>query len=313
MNEKELQMMQNMDLGTKVMKSKLRIRQWYNHFTGNVYVAFSGGKDSTVLLDLVRQEFPDVPAVFVQTGLQYPEVREFVKTVDNVITIKPKMTFKEIIEEHGYPIPTKMQAQYIEQYRNTGSNKLKKLRWEGEEKYGNYKISEQWKFLVDAPFKISDKCCNYMKKEPLKRYQKETGNKPFIGTMATDSGMRKQYALKNGCNAYDGDNPISKPLTIWNENDVWEYIKKYNLDYSSIYDMEYKRTGCMFCLFGAHLEKPNRFQLMKKTHPKIYNYCMKNIGLKKVIEYVNENAPNNKCKIPIKHRQLNLFSNIKTG
>ena len=47
--------------------------------------------------------------------------------------------------------------------------------------------------------------------------------------------------------------------------------------------------------------------------PKIYNYCMKNIGFKKVIEYVNENAPNNKCKIPIKHRQLNLFSNIKTG
>ena len=61
----------------KIVRSNKRIIDFYNHFDGNVYVAFSGGKDSTVLLDLVRKIYPDVPGVFVDTGLEYPEIGDY--------------------------------------------------------------------------------------------------------------------------------------------------------------------------------------------------------------------------------------------
>jgi len=82
---KMLPVRQALPLDLKIGLTKNRIRSWYEHWHGNVYVSFSGGKDSTVLLDLVRQDYPDVPAVFCDTGLEYPEIRDFVKTFDNVV------------------------------------------------------------------------------------------------------------------------------------------------------------------------------------------------------------------------------------
>lgn len=91
----ELQQRQALPLNIKVAMTKTRIREWINYYgTDGVYVSFSGGKDSTVLLDIVRQEYPSIEAVFVDTGLEYPEIREFVKTFDNVTWVKPKLTFK---------------------------------------------------------------------------------------------------------------------------------------------------------------------------------------------------------------------------
>ena len=104
----ELKNMQSAPLPVKVLLTKARVREWINEFGENgVYVSFSGGKDSTVLLDIVRQDYPNVPAVFCDTGLEYPEIRQFVKTVDNVEWIRPEMTFKQVIETCGYPFITK--------------------------------------------------------------------------------------------------------------------------------------------------------------------------------------------------------------
>ena len=100
----QLKQKQSLPLTQKIRLSEKRIEQWYNHWHGQVYVAFSGGKDSTVLLHLVRSMYPNVPAVFSDTGLEYPEIREFVKSINKVIWIKPQKTFKEVIEKYGYPV-----------------------------------------------------------------------------------------------------------------------------------------------------------------------------------------------------------------
>lgn len=287
MEKWQLAQRQGLPLDIKVRLSQQRIKDWYGYYNGQVYISFSGGKDSTVLLHLVRELYPKVPAVFVDTGLEYPEIRGFVKSIQNVVWLKPKTTFKEVIEKYGYPVVSKENAQKIDEIRNTKSSILRDIRLYGDTK-GNGKLPEKWKTLIDAPFKISNKCCNIMKKSPIKSYENRTGRKPFVGTMAEESALRTISYLAHGCNSFDTKRPMSTPMGFWKEQDVWEYIKKYNLSYSHIYDMGYERTGCMFCMFGVHLEKgENRFQRMKKTHPKIYDYCMNNLGLKQILQYMH--------------------------
>ena len=105
---KDLQMMQALPLSVKVKMTQQRIRDWVNEYgLDGVYISFSGGKDSTVLLTIAREMYPDIKAVFSDTGLEYPEIREFVKTWDNVDWVRPKMNFRQVIEKYGYPFISK--------------------------------------------------------------------------------------------------------------------------------------------------------------------------------------------------------------
>ena len=190
----------------------------------------------------------------------------------------------------------------------------------------------RWQFFLDAAFEIGQQCCRVMKKEPANRYGKETGRKPITAMMASESRLRTQKWLKQGCNAFDGKKPMSMPMAFWFEQDVLQYVYQNRIpiapvygdvviDYEAmgqlpgqmrlddlspdfgIFDLErpmykttgYERTGCMFCGFGCHLEKPGegRFERMKETHPKQYEYIMKpksegGLGYKEVIDWINE-------------------------
>ena len=126
MDINELRLMQNYPLELKIMKTKLRIQEWVSYYgLDGVYISFSGGKDSTVLLHIARELYPNIKALYIDTGLEYPEVKQFVKTWDNVDIIRPKMSFKQVIEKYGYPVISKEQSQYIYQYRNAKSEKTK--------------------------------------------------------------------------------------------------------------------------------------------------------------------------------------------
>jgi 3'-phosphoadenosine 5'-phosphosulfate sulfotransferase (PAPS reductase)/FAD synthetase len=284
-----LKSLQALDLDTKVLEARTRIAEWHDYWDGQVYISFSGGKDSTVLLDLVRRDFPDVPAVFVNTGLEFPEVVKFVRQTPGVTCLRPEMTFKKVLETYGYPVASKEVAQKLWEYRHTKSEKLRNKRWNGDDnRYRSGKIPEKWKFLADAPFETCHKCCDVMKKKPMKRYERESGRKGYIGMLAADSHFRKQTYLRGGCNAYEGRSR-SMPLAFWMEDDIWEYLKTREVPYSTIYDMGYENTGCVFCAFGAHLHQPNKFQQLSQTHPRLHRYCMGKLGMKEVLDF---------CRIP---------------
>jgi 3'-phosphoadenosine 5'-phosphosulfate sulfotransferase (PAPS reductase)/FAD synthetase len=285
----QVEQRQALPLDMKVDFTMSRIKAWYEQWEGEVYVSFSGGRDSTVLLDMVRKLYPEVPGVFVDTGLEYPEIRDFVKATPNVTWIKPDLDFYHVIKKYGYPVVSKEQAKYIREVQNGTTKYTEEKRRFGKNGTRSGMVSKKWQKLFDAPFKVSEKCCDVMKKRPLHRYWKETGRYPFIGTMAEESSLRKQSYMRYGCNIVDNKTPMSRPMMFWKQKDVLDYIAQYELPYSKIYDMGERRTGCMFCMFGAHIDKPNRFERMVTTHPKLWKYCMDTLGCRQVLEF---------CKIP---------------
>lgn len=304
-SKERLKELQALPLERKVGFTAARITEWYNHYNGKVYVSFSGGKDSTVLLHIARTLFPDIKAVFVDTGLEYPEIKEFVKTFDNVDIIRPKKSFLQVIEEYGYPVISKEVAKRVYELRNAIKKNYVGF---AHEQFGlvpktgrfsdRYDYS-RYAYLKDAPFKISDKCCDIMKKRPAHTYTKETGLHPIIGTMACESALRRTNWLRHGCNAFDGKEPKSAPMSFWTEQDVLQYIKLHNIPVVSVYGslVEDKgqlkftgchRTGCVFCAFGAQCDKfPNRFQRLKETHPKLWDYCINGkLNMKEVLDFI---------------------------
>lgn len=321
----DLKQLQSMPLDAKILMTQTRIREWVREFgESGVYVSFSGGKDSTVLLDIVRKMFPDIEAVFVDTGLEYPEIRQFVKTFDNVTILRPDMRFDEVIKKYGYPMISKTVSHNVKiaKYNPDGNVMMNIF---SPEKRGMYAMFK-WKELTKKQFDVCDKCCDIMKKKPAKAYAKSSGKKPILAVMAEESKMRLDKWLQNGCNAYEGKDAKSKPMSFWTEQDVLKYIKENNLKIASVYgdivsDDEQicfegceqtdrltttgcHRTGCVYCGFGSHLDKgEGRFERLKRTHPKQYAYCMnggeyderglwvpnkQGLGMKHVIDELNK-------------------------
>lgn len=340
----DLAQMQSLPLKAKITMTKQRIRQWHEYWDGQVYVSFSGGKDSTDLKHIVDSMYDDVPALFVNTGLEYPEIQQFVREIKNgkydcfnsdVEIVRPEMRFDEVIKNYGYPVVSKEVAKNVYYARTGGEKNVHYKKLFGLLTYNGVKsqfCSDNWKFLYDADFLISQRCCDVMKKKPAHVYAKQTGRKPIVGTMASEGRQRYTAWVRSGCNAFESKQPRSAPLSFWTEQDILHYIKEFNVPYCPVYgdiitkpiegeiegqvtvfdvleDYEQTqlkttgcdRTGCIFCMFGCHLEKePNRFQRLKETHPKQYEYCInggemvdgkwqpnkEGLGLGKVLDYI---------------------------
>lgn len=118
--KEKLKELQELPLERKILITQARLIEWYKYYGGNVYLSFSGGKDSTVLLDITRKIFPDIEAVFVNTGLEFPEIQSFIKTFNNVTILRPKMRFDEVIKEYGYPMISKEVSEKVFNARRGG-------------------------------------------------------------------------------------------------------------------------------------------------------------------------------------------------
>lgn len=306
----DLRKLQALPLELKIKMMQRRIRDWVKEYgEDGVYVSFSGGKDSTVLLHIVREMYPDTEAVFVNTGLEYPEIQKFVKSFDNVTILRPKMRFDEVIKRYGFPMISKEISQKVHDATNkhggTAYQKLAGTFSRGEKKNTYYPAGKPHKYfpLVEkVDFRVSHYCCEVMKKRPAKEFEKQSGKKPILATMASESLVREQQWLRSGCNAYENKRERSAPMSFWTEQDVLRYIKENSIPIASVYgDIVYaenpeqirleemgvegcgeklcttgcSRTGCIFCGFGCHLDKePSRFQRLKETHPRQYEYCI---------------------------------------
>ena len=318
---------------------KLTKNQYIAEVSGGAcYVSFSGGKDSTVLADLTarfcKKSGYKLVLFFVNTGLEYPEIQKHVKTFHKYLESKydmeielvierPEMRFDQVLKTYGYPVISKEVAHKLHDATVSKANGyensyvLRQIDGTYVSKNGKKNLISiaKYGYLLDAPFNVSHKCCDVMKKRPAHKFGAESGRVPIIGTMAAESALRRQRWIVYGCNAFGNKkNPSSQPLSFWTEQDIYEYIVKYDLPIASVYGDVVRdektdkytttgatRTGCVFCLFGAHCKGDARFLSLKETHPRQYNYCInggqydesgkwipskEGLGLGKVLDYI---------------------------
>lgn len=301
----ELKQKQALPLKRKIQLTKQRIKEWYNHYNGQVCVSFSGGVDSVVLLDLARQCYPNMKAIFSNTGLEYPENREIVKLFNNIDIITAPRHFLEVVTNDGWVFPSKDVASAVYYYKRGSEWAIRAFKGLDKNNLPSAYKKDRfavWFPLVAAPFPISHRCCIEMKEKPIYNYLHKNKLYTMIGTLAEESSRRTLGWLRSGCNSFHKRHAISKPLSFWTKQDIWEYTVQNNLPISGCYGSFERdkngllkptglhRTGCMFCLIGCHLEKgqDRRFIQLKEMHPKIYKGIMKTMHLNEKLDYITK-------------------------
>lgn len=291
--------------------SELRVKQWHDYWNGDIYVSFSGGLDSTILAYVTCKAYMrfklsgPVTIVFCDTGVEFPEIRNFVKEyvewlraefpklTIKLIIVRPKMTFKRVCETEGFPIASKEISAKVRKLKHGKlSQKYRNYLLNGDERGKFGMLAKRWQFLVNQKFDVSEKCCNILKKEPLHRFERETGLKRIVGITQDESMVRENQYNHTGCNIYEGNTIKSQPIAFWNSQDVLRYKVENKIPVCSVYGKVIKttsgifkttgedRTGCVVCGFGCHLEKePNRLQRLScskcKGHKAMYDFAMK--------------------------------------
>ena len=352
--EQELKKMQGRSFNDKVQTSIAKILELFARTDGNIYVAYSGGKDSGVLLDLVAFCWAMTPysgekltVGFANTGNEYAGmvnfVKEFISFIENkhgikidFVETKPQKHFKDVCITEGYPVVSKAIARkvydirkdlelnhltyddikdHLEQtmecadyLRGLGLSKtsvacLCGILSDNRLATSQTTLAKRWHPLIYAPFNVSHKCCDYLKKKPQHEMQRQIGKSPILGEMAEESLMRKNAYKKTGCVFLKDGMYKAKPMGFWLQKDVLKYIYTYKLPIFKYYGEVIKegeefrltgmqRTGCKMCLFGCQY-KENGIHQLKELEPNVARIMLrpieeKGFGYREVINYLNE-------------------------
>lgn len=223
--------------------------------TDRVAVAFSGGRDSLVALHLALQMKPDVPVVFINTGIEFPETLAYVRQLAkdwnlNFYEIKPRVNFWRLAEEQGLPVAGRGNTTFMRD------------------------LAEK------AGVKLSNSCCRRMKETPARQFYRKHGIEGVItGLRVRESLMRKLNFADYGALRYSSiyGTLVAWPLYAWTDKDISEYIKVNKLPLNSLYQMGYQRVGCWACLQDM-LHKDSRLFTLRQHHPKMYEILRKKFG-----------------------------------
>lgn len=291
-----------------------------------IYVSFSGGKDSTVLSHLVDEALPGnkIERVFSNTGIELNAIVGFVKEQqkkdDRIKIIYPMKNIKEMLEEKGYPFKSKLHSEYVERYQRSGLTGISVQKYVGtgaEGRRGRFNCPKSLLYQFDPDFKIkiSQRCCEQLKKKPIKEYEKKHGKTMCLtGVRANEKGIREYRASVNGCLFRDKRGRIDRfnPLSpVSNEFVDW-YVETRNIELCELYGEPYNfaRTGCKGCPFNVHVG--DELKVLKDLLPAEYKQCWKiwkpvydeyvRIGYRKVEPYSSPD-PSKESEAKEKSRQ----------
>lgn len=320
---KNWQLAQKMSLPfeLKVKHAIIRAREFYEQMQGDVYVGV-GGVDSITLLYFLRKHVNKNILGVTLSVLEDKSIQEVHQSLENMVFLKPLKSKIQVLKEFGYPVISKSHASKIEHLQKPDNPKqtfIHAIMTGDMGEQGNYQHSEQIK-LPDkwlekfgglyfnhrpdlscqvAPFKVSARCCWWMKEKPSEIYQKESGKQPYLGLMIAEGGQRKWGLMKNGCNYFGKSVTRSCPFLIFSKSDVLQLASDLNVPIPTIYGeivrnkegllttTKAKRTGCSMCGFGVHMEKrPHRFDRLREDNIKEWEFWMITQGWGKVLSYI---------------------------
>ena len=279
-----------------------------------------GGLDSITLYKFINEYCGYTVHGISCSSLEDKSIQAVHKEM-GIEVLKPYKSKVEVIKEFGYPILSKEIAAKIEHLQNpTDKNKtIRHAIITGETgAYGGYrtgsrmKLSQKWLELFGGyenenenvnyktpDFKVSDKCCYYLKEKPCDDWAKAHNSVPFLGLMASEGGRRQKALMINGCNYFGKSTIRSAPFAIFNRQDILQlaldlkvhipeiYGEIAKKDDGSLYTTKAQRTGCSFCGFGIQLEKrPHRFDRLYESNPKEWEFWMYEQGWGHVLDYI---------------------------
>lgn len=298
-----------------------KAREFYDELDGKVFCSV-GGLDSITLLIFLRKYVDlDIPGVTISM-LEDKTIRKIHKQLGNMVFLKPLKTKVQVLREYGFPVISKAKARKIE-YLQTPDNPKQTfihavmtgdMGAQGKFQHSNeLKLPDKWLKLFGglynhhrpdmhcqvAPFKVSDRCCYWMKEKPADDYRKQSGCCPYMGLMASEGGQRELGLVKNGCNYYGKTTTRSCPFAIFERTDLLQLALDLKAPVPEIYGQivrqrdgtlettKAKRTGCTMCGFGIHIEaRPHRFDRLRETDYKEWRFWMYDMGWGKVLDYI---------------------------
>lgn len=357
---------QHMPMNDKIKWAEQKIQEFIiwceNQKYDEILISFSGGKDSTVLLDIVLKTHKKlnskiylIPSYAIE--ITFPSTIKFIRDVvkkyqanypflKDPFFVKPKRPWIDILHEKGFPIYSKQVSVMLNRLkRSKTKTELCQIAF-GIKPSARYKLSYYRLFLLDSEmtyfinennqkvnYFFSEKCCDYVK-GGLKHDKRPS----FIGTMANESLLRKQSWIKHGCNIFNKHHPMSRPLSLWNTDDIWNYIKTnqlaineaygYNATIHNIDSLRFSRLGCTSCPLGSSIEEyiankhskndalckeykyRNRFEKLYEYMPNLYQTQIWKTGMYSIIADMNIKIRNDDKYMDFfykRRKQINLW------